>query len=122
MGTPLRTVLFPRPIPFPHSNRHNGANKGSPSRRPHHPLPGTQGQREADVSSSMASTLPMAAMFMRNKVIGWVAVVVAIQNWLGESSSQKKNAAMPGYLSVLMSLGALMTSYMHLVIPQPGQK
>ena len=31
------------------------------------------------------------------------ALIVAIQNWLGESEQAKKNAAMPGYLSVGMS-------------------
>lgn len=31
------------------------------------------------------------------------ALIIAIQNWLGESEQAKKNAAMPGYLSVGMS-------------------
>ena len=30
-------------------------------------------------------------------------MIIAIQNWLGESEQAKKNAAMPGYLSVGMS-------------------
>jgi len=79
-------------------------------------------QDAQDMSSSLSSTLPMAAMFMRNKMIGWAALIVSIQNWLGESESAKKNAAMPGYLSVGMSFMALASTYMNLFIPQPGQK
>ncbi|CAG9940830.1 hypothetical protein V2G26_016943 [Clonostachys chloroleuca] len=74
---------------------------------------------QADVSSSLSSTLPMAAMFMRHKIIGWASLVVSIQNWLGESEAQKQNSPMPGYLSVGMSLLALGTCYMPLFLP-PG--
>jgi hypothetical protein len=31
------------------------------------------------------------------------AVVVSIQNWLGESEDSRKNASMPGYLNIGMS-------------------
>merc|ERR1712000_354220 len=79
-------------------------------------------QDAQDMSSSLSSTLPMAAMFMRNKMIGWAALIVSIQNWLGESESAKKNAAMPGYLSVGMSFMALASTYMNLFIPQPGEE
>ncbi|KAJ6032302.1 hypothetical protein N7540_003034 [Penicillium herquei] len=51
----------------------------------------------------MSSTMPMAAMFTRNRV----AFVFSLQGWLGESPEQKKTAATPAYMSVLMSLMAL---------------
>ncbi|PQE03503.1 family UPF0139 protein [Rutstroemia sp. NJR-2017a BVV2] len=57
----------------------------------------------SDFSSTLGSTLPMAAMFTRNKLIGWASVVFAIQNWLGESSEAKKTSSQPAYFSVGMS-------------------
>lgn len=41
-------------------------------------------------------------------MIGWAAVVFSIQNWLGETPEQAKKAGTPGYLSVGMSLMAVM--------------
>ncbi|KFH46586.1 hypothetical protein ACRE_026090 [Hapsidospora chrysogenum ATCC 11550] len=76
----------------------------------------------ADMSSSLSSTLPMAAMFMRNKMIGWAALIISIQNWLGESEQAKKNAAMPGYLSAGMSFMALVSTYLPMFLPPPQSK
>lgn len=45
----------------------------------------------------------MAAIFMRNRYIGWAAFVFAVQSWLGESEVTKKNSSTPGYFSVGMS-------------------
>lgn len=50
------------------------------------------------------------------------SLVVSVQNYLGESEASKKNAAMPGYLSIGMSLLALGTTYMPLFIPPPQAK
>ncbi|EPE31925.1 hypothetical protein GLAREA_12007 [Glarea lozoyensis ATCC 20868] len=57
----------------------------------------------SDIAGTLASTLPMAAMFTRNKFISWAAVVLAIQNWLGESQDTKKTTSQPAYFSVGMS-------------------
>ncbi|KAJ5910177.1 hypothetical protein N7504_004820 [Penicillium tannophilum] len=72
---------------------------------------------EADMSSTMSSTMPMAAMFTRNRMIGWVAFVFSLQGWLAESPDQKKTAATPAYMSVLMSLMALVVTYFPLFLP-----
>ncbi|KAJ6009664.1 hypothetical protein N7499_004938 [Penicillium canescens] len=72
---------------------------------------------DADISSTMSSTMPMAAMFTRNRMIGWVSFVFSLQTWLGESPDQKKNAATPAYMSVLMSLMALVVTYFPLFMP-----
>ncbi|KAF7164431.1 hypothetical protein CNMCM6106_000983 [Aspergillus hiratsukae] len=64
-------------------------------------------KNEADMSGAMSSTMPMAAMFTRNRMIGWVSFVFSLQSWLGETPEQKKSAATPAYMSVLMSLMAL---------------
>ncbi|KAF7717269.1 Uncharacterized protein PECH_007547 [Penicillium ucsense] len=68
---------------------------------------------DADMSSTMSSTLPMAAMFMRNRV----SFVFSLQTWLGESPEQKKTAATPAYMSVFMSLMALVVTYFPLFLP-----
>ncbi|KAG6027793.1 hypothetical protein E4U41_000838 [Claviceps citrina] len=70
-----------------------------------------------EFSSTISSALPMAAMFTRNRYIGWAAVVFAIQNWLGESQDAKKNSSTPGIFSVLMSAMALGVTYMPLFLP-----
>ncbi|OIW31392.1 hypothetical protein CONLIGDRAFT_643370 [Coniochaeta ligniaria NRRL 30616] len=57
----------------------------------------------SDFSSTLSSTLPMAAIFMRNRYIGWAAFVFSVQSWLGESEESKKNSSTPGYFSVGMS-------------------
>ena len=44
----------------------------------------------------------MAAIFMRNRYIGWAAFVYSVQSWLGESEDAKKSST-PGYFSVGMS-------------------
>ncbi|GFP54511.1 uncharacterized protein YPR063C [Trichoderma asperellum] len=75
-----------------------------------------------DFSSTLSSTLPMAAMFMRNKFVGWIAVVFSIQTWLGESEDSQKSGGTPGYFSVGMSVMALAVTYLPLFIPPPGAK
>ncbi|CAG8905359.1 unnamed protein product [Penicillium egyptiacum] len=62
---------------------------------------------DADISSTMSSTMPMAAMFTRNRMIGWVSFVFSLQSWLGESPEQKKTASTPAYMSVFMSCSLL---------------
>ncbi|KAK2067325.1 hypothetical protein P8C59_001076 [Phyllachora maydis] len=61
----------------------------------------------AEFSSTLSSTLPMAAIFMRNRYIGWASVVFSVQGWLGESEATKKSSSTPGYFAVGMSLMSL---------------
>ncbi|KAJ5110924.1 hypothetical protein N7532_001459 [Penicillium argentinense] len=72
---------------------------------------------EADMSSTMSSTMPMAAMFTRNRMIGWVSFVFSLQSWLAESPEQKKTASTPAYMSVFMSLMALVVTYFPIFMP-----
>ncbi|OJK00691.1 hypothetical protein ASPACDRAFT_42182 [Aspergillus aculeatus ATCC 16872] len=74
-------------------------------------------KNEADMSSAMSSTMPMAAMFTRNRMIGWVSFVFSLQSWLGETPDQKRNASTPAYMSVLMSLMALVVTYFPIFLP-----
>lgn len=71
-----------------------------------------------DISATLGSTMPMAAMFTRNKFIGWyvilriggsglticrASVVLSIQNWLGESQEAKRTSSQPAYFSIGMA-------------------
>ncbi|KAF3050718.1 hypothetical protein E8E11_004938 [Didymella keratinophila] len=74
---------------------------------------------DGDMSSTMASTLPMAAIFTRNKMIGWVSVVFSVQSWLAETQEQKKTSTTPAYFSVGMAVMSLLVSYSSLILPPP---
>ncbi|QPH18818.1 hypothetical protein C2857_003918 [Epichloe festucae Fl1] len=76
---------------------------------------------KTEFSSTISSTLPMAAMFTRNRYIGWAAVVFTVQNWLGESEDAKKKSSTPGILSVLMSAMALGVTYMPIFLPSANK-
>ncbi|CAG5177928.1 uncharacterized protein ALTATR162_LOCUS8448 [Alternaria atra] len=65
-----------------------------------------KGKDDNDMASTLSSTLPMAAIFTRNKV----AVVFAIQSWLAETPDQKKTSTTPAYFQVGMSIMSLLVS------------
>jgi hypothetical protein len=74
-----------------------------------------------DFASAINSALPMAALMMRNKFVGWAAIVLSIQNWLGQSQDAKRAATTPAYVPVLMSVVSLIVTYMPLFMPPPNQ-
>ncbi|OJD27559.1 hypothetical protein ACJ73_01038, partial [Blastomyces percursus] len=53
----------------------------------------------SDMSSTMSNTMPMAAMFSRNKA----AVTFSLQNWMAETPEQQKKSATPAYMGVIMA-------------------
>ncbi|KAF2477272.1 uncharacterized protein BDR25DRAFT_300259 [Lindgomyces ingoldianus] len=74
---------------------------------------------DGDIASTMASTLPMAAIFTRNKMVGWTSVVFAMQSWLAETPEQKRTSSTPAYFSVGMAFMSLIVGYMPLFLPPP---
>ncbi|KAM0718289.1 hypothetical protein Q7P37_006621 [Cladosporium fusiforme] len=84
-------------------------------------VPYTEGPQDKDAAGdfqgTISSTLPMAAIFTRNKMIGWTAVVFAIQGWLGETPAQAAAASTPAYLQVGMAAMSLGVAYMPLFLP-----
>ncbi|KAI1436401.1 hypothetical protein GGR50DRAFT_232391 [Xylaria sp. CBS 124048] len=72
-----------------------------------------------EFSSTLSSTMPMAAIFTRNRYIGWAAVVFSMQSWLGESEAASQSAGTPGYFTVGMSVMALLVTYLPLFMPPP---
>ncbi|KAI5867595.1 hypothetical protein GGS23DRAFT_592899 [Durotheca rogersii] len=83
--------------------------------------PGSKGGDSAEFSSTLSSTLPMAAIFTRNRYIGWASVVISVQNWLGEGEDAARNSSTgtPGYFTVGMSLMALAVTYLPMFLPPP---
>ncbi|ORY11540.1 translation initiation factor SUI1 [Clohesyomyces aquaticus] len=73
---------------------------------------------DGDIASTMASTLPMAAIFTRNKMIGWTSVIFALQSWLAETPEQKRTSSTPAYFSVGMAFMSLIVQP-QLEHPQP---
>ncbi|KAK5053191.1 hypothetical protein LTR84_002165 [Exophiala bonariae] len=75
--------------------------------------------KPADFGSTITSTMPMAAMFTRNRMLGWFALLSSLLSWMGETPTQKANATTPGYLSFGMSVMAVGVTYMPLFLPPP---
>ncbi|KAI0476162.1 hypothetical protein GGR56DRAFT_674653 [Xylariaceae sp. FL0804] len=85
--------------------------------------PPAKAGENVEFSSTLSSTLPMAAIFTRNRLIGWASVVFSVQAWLGESEETTRSTSTPGYFSVGMSVMALAVTYLPLFLPPPpGQQ
>ncbi|KAL8792611.1 MAG: hypothetical protein Q9195_004834 [Heterodermia aff. obscurata] len=65
--------------------------------------PSKDKDEKSDIATTMASTLPMAAMFTKNKA----SLVFAIQTWLAETPEQTRTSGTPSYLSVGMAAMAV---------------
>ncbi|KAI1163471.1 hypothetical protein F5B18DRAFT_316694 [Nemania serpens] len=89
---------------------------------PYQEPPAAKSGDSPEFSSTLSSTMPMAAIFTRNKYIGWAAVVFSMQSWLGESEATRQTTSTPGYFSVGMSVLALLVTYLPIFMPPvPGQ-
>lgn len=75
----------------------------------------------AEAGSMISQTLPMAAMFMRNKIMSWSAVFLALQSYLSEPINKPEENAQAGsqppLLRVAFSLISLLTCYLDLFFP-----
>ncbi|KAK8185416.1 hypothetical protein HDK77DRAFT_484473 [Phyllosticta capitalensis] len=83
------------------------------------PYTQVESKSDPDFAGTMSSTLPMAAIFTRNKMVGWAAVIFALQTWLAETPESKSAASTPGIFSVGMSFMSLLVSYLPLFLPPP---
>ncbi|ABN66683.1 predicted protein, partial [Scheffersomyces stipitis CBS 6054] len=77
-----------------------------------------------EASGMLAQSLPMAAMFMRNKMLAWSAVFLAVQSYLNEPLNKPAEAAdsnstpsQPPLLRVLFAFIGLVTCYLDLIFP-----
>ncbi|KAF6222922.1 hypothetical protein HO133_000973 [Letharia lupina] len=78
-------------------------------------------EKPDDIANTMATTLPMVAMFTRNKMIGWASFVFAVQTWLAQTPEQAKKSGTPGYMGAGMALLAVGTTYLQLFMPPPAE-
>ncbi|KAI5857770.1 hypothetical protein BZA05DRAFT_384749 [Tricharina praecox] len=74
---------------------------------------------EQSMSDTLSTALPMAAMFTRHRMIGWGAVVFAIQSWLNETPAQLAGGKQPAYFGVGMAFMSLLITYMPIFFPVP---
>ncbi|CAH6723426.1 uncharacterized protein CLIB1444_15S01024 [[Candida] jaroonii] len=74
-----------------------------------------------DASSMISQSLPMAAMFMRNKMLSWAAFFLAVQAFLNEPNHKPSGpddaAQQPPFLRVVFAFISLGTCYMDLIFP-----
>ncbi|PGH28620.1 translation initiation factor 1 [[Emmonsia] crescens] len=83
--------------------------------------PATKASDAADMSSTMSNTMPMAAMFSRNKMIAWASVTFSLQKWMAETPEQHKKAATPAYMGVIMAFLSVLVTYMPMFFPSMGK-
>lgn len=74
----------------------------------------------------IAQSLPMAAMFMKNKLLSWTSLFLAIQSFLNEpihkqENKDKDSQQQPPILRVVFALIALGTCYIDLIFPNTGR-
>ncbi|KAK7624006.1 hypothetical protein IWX50DRAFT_31836 [Phyllosticta citricarpa] len=116
-----RIASHPSRIPRHHSSAM--ASQKKDMRRDDLIIPYSQveAKSDPDFAGTMASTLPMAAIFTRNKMVGWTAVIFALQTWLAETPETKSAASTPGIFTVGMSFMSLLvvSSYLPLFLPPP---
>lgn len=71
---------------------------------------------------SLAGTLkvlPMAAMFMRSKILSWAALFIAVQTYLAEPAYPKEgSSALSAISTALMSLAVTYMDFVYI----PGRK
>lgn len=78
------------------------------------------------VSGLVNQSMPMVAMFLKNKFIGWFALIQSFHYYLNTdpdaaSASSKSSSAMdqPPLMKVALSFIGLLVCYMNLLLPQP---
>ncbi|KAK9469374.1 hypothetical protein V1512DRAFT_256098 [Lipomyces arxii] len=73
-----------------------------------------------EITGIIGTVLPMAAMFLRNRIIAWGALLVAIQSYLNETEAQARESSQPAYLKVMMSFAGLLVCYLDLFFAGGG--
>lgn len=68
-------------------------------------------------SALFSNTLPLVAMFMRNKLLSWVSVFTALQMFLNEPKTRKPDAQ-PAWVAMVTAFVGLITCYMDFVMPK----
>ncbi|SCU80084.1 LAFA_0B07404g1_1 [Lachancea sp. 'fantastica'] len=67
----------------------------------------------------LAQSMPMAAMFMKNKFLAWFAMLSTVHYALNGQGDEGSADQAP-LLKVVMSLVSIAVCYMNVIFPQPG--
>lgn len=69
----------------------------------------------------ISQSLPMAAMFMRNKMLSWASVFLSVQSYLNEPVNKPESAdtaaQQPPLLKLLFAIISLGTCYIDIIFP-----
>ncbi|KAI5801550.1 hypothetical protein DFH27DRAFT_610905 [Peziza echinospora] len=84
-------------------------------------IPAQEKVEQNDFATTISSTLPMAALFTRNKIIAWSSLVFAVQSWLTETPAQLAGGKQPAYFGVGMSLMSVAVTYAPMFMPERVQ-
>ncbi|KAI5963020.1 uncharacterized protein KGF55_002812 [Candida pseudojiufengensis] len=72
-----------------------------------------------DAGNIISQSLPMAAMFMKNKMLSWAALFLSIQSYLNEPiNKEAEDGAQPPILKIVFALVAVLTCYIDVIFPQ----
>ncbi|KAM9905184.1 hypothetical protein OXX79_002310 [Metschnikowia pulcherrima] len=74
----------------------------------------------SEASSMISQTLPMAAMFMRNKLLSWSSVFLALQSYLTEPANKpagSDSGSQPPLLRLAFAALSLATCYLEYFLP-----
>ncbi|KGU22567.1 hypothetical protein MGS_04622 [Candida albicans P78042] len=72
-----------------------------------------------DSTGVIAQSLPMAAMFMRNKVLSWSALFLTVQSYLNEpiNKPDADDGSQPPFVKIVFALVSVLTCYMDVFFP-----
>lgn len=72
----------------------------------------------SDAAGMITQTLPMAAMFMRNKVLSWLAFFLALQSYLSEPINKPQGGdGQPPLLRLVFAVVSLVACYIEFFFP-----
>lgn len=86
--------------------------------KPYHHVPDKTANEQS--TAMFTSTLPLAAMFLRNKLIAWAALFTAVQGFLNEptiQSSSPESQGQPAWITLTTALIGMITCYMDFAVP-----
>lgn len=77
----------------------------------------------SEASGMVAQSLPMAAMFMKNKLLSWTSLFLAIQSYLNDPINKQEDSEsqqQPPLLKIVFAIIAVCTCYIELIFPKSG--
>ncbi|SCU92352.1 LAMI_0E09912g1_1 [Lachancea mirantina] len=67
----------------------------------------------------LSQSMPMAAMFMKNKFLAWFGLLSTFHNFLTDTTSSGGAGQQPPVMQLVLGLVSILVCYMGLALPQP---